>query len=193
LIELTRPGHGDSVESDDRSGARLLRFGQCQLSCDDLSRLVDHVGAEPDGRPVVVNRHQTCDASWPLPDVREMVLVALAEGKKCFGWLVAVNHAHGGEFGTVEASLLHSVAAILGIHNGNAELYQEQREFFASVVQALTSAIDAKDPYTCGHSDRVARVAMRLAQQLGCDRRQIETVYLAGLASTTTCSVSPAS
>ena len=110
-----------------------------------------------------------------------MIIVPLAEGENCFGWLAAFNHARGEEFGTVEASLLSSVGAILGIHCGNTELYRQQREFLAGVVRALTSAIDAKDPYTCGHSDRVARVAVRLAEELGCDRKQVDTIYLSGL------------
>jgi HD-GYP domain-containing protein (c-di-GMP phosphodiesterase class II) len=45
----------------------------------------------------------------------------------------------------------------------------------------LTSAIDAKDPYTCGHSDRVARIAVRLGQEMGCDEKTLHTIYLAGL------------
>jgi len=49
------------------------------------------------------------------------------------------------------------------------------------VVKALTSAIDAKDPYTCGHSDRVARIAVRLAQELGYRPETLSRVYLAGL------------
>src|SRR5206468_868648 len=112
---------------------------------------------------------------------RELVIVSLCEGENCFGWLAAFNHTQGEEFGTIEANLLSSVAAILGIHSGNSELYQQQREFFAGVVGALTSAIDAKDPYTCGHSDRVARVAVRLAEELGCDKKQLDTIYLSGL------------
>ncbi|MEI7688441.1 MAG: HD-GYP domain-containing protein, partial [Planctomycetota bacterium] len=99
----------------------------------------------------------------------------------CFGWLAAVNHVGDAEFGTVEASLMSSVAAILGIHSGNTQLYQQQRDLFAGMVRAMTSAIDAKDPYTCGHSDRVARVSMRLAEELGFDRKQLDTIYLSGL------------
>ena len=48
-------------------------------------------------------------------------------------------------------------------------------------MRALTSAIDAKDPYTCGHSDRVARIAVRLAKELGCDAEMLHTLYMAGL------------
>jgi putative nucleotidyltransferase with HDIG domain len=107
--------------------------------------------------------------------------VPLAEGENLFGWLAAVNHVDGGEFGTVEASLLGSVGAILGIHSGNIDLYRQQSEMFAGVVRALTSAIDAKDEYTRGHSDRVAQVSVRLASELGCDERTISRIYLAGL------------
>ena len=74
-----------------------------------------------------------------------------------------------------------SVATILGIHCGNIALYHEQAEFFASVVRALTSAIDAKDPYTCGHSDRVARLSVCLARELGCNKEDLNTIYLSGL------------
>jgi putative nucleotidyltransferase with HDIG domain len=49
------------------------------------------------------------------------------------------------------------------------------------MVRALTSAIDAKDPYTCGHSERVAKNAVRLATELGCDAQSVDTIYLAGL------------
>ncbi len=107
--------------------------------------------------------------------------MSLCEGTNCFGWLVAFNHVRRGEFGSVEASLLSSVATILGIHNSNVNLYQQQRETFAGIVRALTAAIDAKDPYTCGHSERVARIAVRLAEEIGCERKQIDTIYLSGL------------
>jgi putative nucleotidyltransferase with HDIG domain len=48
-------------------------------------------------------------------------------------------------------------------------------------VRAMSSAIDAKDPYTRGHSDRVARVSVRLAQELGCDSETLKTLYFSGL------------
>jgi putative nucleotidyltransferase with HDIG domain len=110
-----------------------------------------------------------------------MIAVSLAEGDNLFGWLAIFNHVDDEEFGTVEASLLSSVAAILGIHSGNIDLYRQQAETMAGIVRALTSAIDAKDPYTCGHSDRVARVAVRLAEELGCDTESVRSIYLSGL------------
>jgi putative nucleotidyltransferase with HDIG domain len=105
----------------------------------------------------------------------------LAQADHLCGWMAAFNHVEDAEFGTVEASLMGSVGAILGIHSGNIELYRRQSEFLAQMVRALTSAIDAKDPYTCGHSDRVARVSVRLAQEMGCDVKTLNRLYLGGL------------
>ncbi|MBN2580842.1 MAG: HD-GYP domain-containing protein [Pirellulales bacterium] len=132
-------------------------------------------------QPLVLNLPTTIRTDWPLPEIEQLMVVSLAEGENLFGYLTAFNHVDGGEFGTVEASLMNSVAAILGIHSGNIELYRQQSELLDGIVRALTSAIDAKDPYTCGHSDRVARVAVRLAQELGCDPQMFHTIYLAGL------------
>jgi putative nucleotidyltransferase with HDIG domain len=105
----------------------------------------------------------------------------MLEEDRALGYLIAINHTDEAEFGTIEANLLASVSAMLGVHCSNRDLYRQQDEFLASVVRALTSAIDAKDPYTCGHSDRVARVATRIAQHLGCDTEFLSTIYMAGL------------
>jgi putative nucleotidyltransferase with HDIG domain len=57
----------------------------------------------------------------------------------------------------------------------------EMSDLLEGLVQALTSAIDAKDPRLYGHGDRVARLAVRLAQELGCDGKMLDTLYVAGL------------
>jgi putative nucleotidyltransferase with HDIG domain len=151
------------------------------LDYQQFTAMVEHLGPIAANRPMVVNRATTARGEWPCPQVRQAIVVSLVEGNNVFGWLAALNHARDGEFGTVEGSLLNSVAAILGIHSGNLELYRQQSELLAGIVRTLTSAIDAKDPYTCGHSDRVARVAVRLAEELGCDTKTIDTIYLSGL------------
>ncbi len=171
----------ESPNPTGRTESVLLSFGECPLDDARFTRLVEHLGLGAGSRPTVVNAPSLQDPAWPCPEVQQMIAVPLAEGENLFGWLAAFNHADGGEFGTVEASLLSSVGTILGIHSGNIELYRQQSELLAGIVRALTSAIDAKDPYTCGHSGRVAQVAVRLAQELDCDPGTVETLYLSGL------------
>ena len=181
-IQLVPIAQSDgSFGHDARSRPVLLTYGECPIDNEQFDAMLKHLGTDAGNRPMVLNRHVTARDDWPCPQVRQMIVVALAEGENTFGWLAAINHVDDAEFGTVEASLLSSVAAILGIHSGNIELYRQQSELFEGIVRALSSAIDAKDPYTCGHSDRVARVAVRLAEELGCDTQTMETMYLAGL------------
>jgi diguanylate cyclase (GGDEF)-like protein/PAS domain S-box-containing protein/putative nucleotidyltransferase with HDIG domain len=63
----------------------------------------------------------------------------------------------------------------------NAELLARNRELYLGSVAALASAVDAKDPSTRGHSERVSWLAGRAAELLGMDRGEAETVELAGL------------
>ncbi len=179
-IQLTPPADKSATEAASKQPV-LLSYGECPLDQTQFLQLIGHLGAALQHRPVVANRSITERPDWPCPQIRQVIAVALAEGENVFGWMAALNHVRDGEFGTVEASLLSSVAAILGIHSGNIELYRQQSKLLTGVVRALTSAIDAKDPYTCGHSDRVARIAVRLAEDLGCDDKMCKTLYLAGL------------
>jgi HD-GYP domain-containing protein (c-di-GMP phosphodiesterase class II) len=176
------------IDQGAERGPLVINNGDCPLAASEFDRFMERLGPHVATEPIVLNRAATSSPTWFYPEVRELISVPVREGDHLFGWLLAFNHTGTGEvtnseveFGTVEASLMSSVATILGIHSGNIALYHEQAEFFASVVRALTSAIDAKDPYTCGHSDRVARLAVALARRMGCSTDELDTIYLSGL------------
>jgi HD-GYP domain-containing protein (c-di-GMP phosphodiesterase class II) len=80
-----------------------------------------------------------------------------------------------------DMQLMEAAAAFTGAFLENSRLYREQQALFMGSLKALTSAIDAKDRYTCGHSERVALLASRLAQALGLDGSQAERVHICGL------------
>ncbi|HUY36531.1 MAG TPA: HD domain-containing phosphohydrolase [Pirellulales bacterium] len=171
----------DQQVSNSRPQPVLLTHGDCHIDNAQFTRLVEQLGLDALNRPVVVNRPAGNDDVWTAAGVNELVIVPVAEGERLFGWLAAFNHNQGLEFGSAEASLISSVGTMLGIHSGNIDLYQQQAELLTGVVRAMTSAIDAKDPYTRGHSDRVARVSVRLAKELGCDAETLKTLYFSGL------------
>lgn len=175
--------HEDTAH-DEKAPDAITRFivrGDVPIDSEGITRMVSHFGLAINQRPLVLNHVMTQACCDKFPGVRQLVAVPLTEGEKLFGWLAVFNHESGGEFGTVEANLLSTVATILGIHSGNIELYRQQSELLAGIIKALTSAIDAKDRYTCGHSDRVARIAVRLGQELGYDQATLKTIYMAGL------------
>ena len=58
---------------------------------------------------------------------------------------------------------------------------QENRELFIGTVKGLAAAIDGKDPYTRGHSERVSRFSMAIAQRLGLDDEEVEKIRISAL------------
>ena len=60
-------------------------------------------------------------------------------------------------------------------------VYVELTEAYTSTVRSLVTAIEAKDPYTRGHSERVAEYACRLAERIGAPRAEIDLIERAAL------------
>jgi len=58
---------------------------------------------------------------------------------------------------------------------------RENQELFLSSIRALAAAIDAKDPYTRGHSERVARYASAIAREMGLPADEARKVRLSAL------------
>jgi putative nucleotidyltransferase with HDIG domain len=61
------------------------------------------------------------------------------------------------------------------------KLYVDMKEAHINTVAALTSAIDANDPYTHGHSYRVSRYALRVGRALGLSARDLEILEYGAL------------
>lgn len=54
----------------------------------------------------------------------------------------------------------------------------ENRDLFVNSIQMLAGAVDEKDPYTRGHSDRVTRYSVMIAREMGLDDAFLETVQI---------------
>lgn len=134
---------------------------QGRPDCQEI--LSDLPGFEPDGGPQVVIQ----------PVAREGEVIAhLLVGEK------------GGldpQVSSYDTQILETTAAYMGPFFANVALYEEQQAMFLGTIGALTAAIDAKDRYTRGHSARVALLSAQLAQAIGLDHEEVESIRIAGL------------
>lgn len=62
-----------------------------------------------------------------------------------------------------------------------ADKHHELRIAYVQTIRTLAEAVDAKDPYTRGHSERVGVYASKMGRELGLPRDLIERVYISGL------------
>jgi HD-GYP domain-containing protein (c-di-GMP phosphodiesterase class II) len=80
-----------------------------------------------------------------------------------------------------DAALLSPFVALLGLHARGSETYQDIKNLLVGLTRSLISALDAKDSYTYGHSERVARIAVELGRELDLEEDEVGDIYLAGL------------
>jgi len=67
-------------------------------------------------------------------------------------------------------------ASSAGVALETAQLYDDRERHFRATLEAFARAIDARDPYTAGHSERVARCVVTLARAGGLPDAEIETL-----------------
>ena len=80
-----------------------------------------------------------------------------------------------------DAAFLAPFATLLATQSATSRRNSELKDLIVGFARSLTSAIDAKDPYTSGHSERVARIAVELSKELGLTDAETKDIYLAGL------------
>jgi hypothetical protein len=119
---------------------------------------------------------------WPVDDFPAAMrpLLAVAHDATA-GWLVVAGRCGDGPWPVADARQLQAVAALIAAQRTNARGHADLKELLFGIVRVLTSAIDAKDPCTAGHSLRVARIAARLGEALGLSSSERGDLYLMGL------------
>jgi HD-GYP domain-containing protein (c-di-GMP phosphodiesterase class II) len=101
------------------------------------------------------------------PDPYRFLGVMVAHEDNFYGWLGLVSFNMKEIFRQGELRMMVSLAEQLSVVITNTGLYQDLEQFIINMVKSLVFAIEAKDVYTRGHSERVSRLSMRLAKHLG--------------------------
>jgi hypothetical protein len=175
----------------DQSGAAVLVQGEPCLAPADFRQLAGLMAQGPDrqpGKPVTWNQDQAGDWSARFPQVQNVLGFPVADHQQ-EGWLLGLNKRRPGApadapvepFRRSDAAILMPFAALFELQLRGSRRYQELKEVMVGLARSLTATIDAKDPHTSGHSERVARIAVELGREMGLPEDELSDTYLAGL------------
>ncbi len=110
--------------------------------------------------------------------------IACVPIKNQFGEILGVIEAINKNldvFSDSDMEILEALASIVAIPIENATLFAEQRRQFKSILKVMAASIDAKDPLTAGHSEKVNEYSKGIARELGFGETEIDVLSVAAL------------
>jgi HD-GYP domain-containing protein (c-di-GMP phosphodiesterase class II) len=115
----------------------------------------------------------------PIP--YRFLMVGVRHQRQLYGWLGLVAFDLDEIFRQGELRMLKAMAEQLAIVISNTNLYNDLELFTVNMVSSLVSAIEAKDAYTRGHSERVYRYSMEMARAHGLKGEAMEALKWAAI------------
>lgn len=177
-----------SPEETDRSGLVSAKYGNSNFTIPSVLQILRTLEFQKDSPPLIRNK---IALQTPEGLVNSVVCVVIADRKSDRGFLVAINRSsdfhptglpvYEAEFSGSDVGLLEEAAVLLTTQAQNMHLLLQSNELFLGALRAMSSAIDARDPYTQGHSERVARLSFELAEILGLSDMACQEIYLTGI------------
>ncbi|MBW1870809.1 MAG: GAF domain-containing protein, partial [Deltaproteobacteria bacterium] len=84
-------------------------------------------------------------------------------------------------FGDSDRRVLQVLASQAAIAIENARLFENTQETYYETIRSLAQALEARDAYTKGHSDRVTKYSLGIAKQMKLSRHSVRVIQYAGL------------
>jgi response regulator RpfG family c-di-GMP phosphodiesterase len=118
------------------------------------------------------------DSQWSarLPDIRLAAfkyVTPIIVRQELIGLVFTGPKLNGKEYKPFELDLLASLCNSAGTAMEHARLFQQLESTYLSTVKALMSIVEAKDPYTSGHTERVAEYAVALGIKMRLGKKEL--------------------
>lgn len=97
-----------------------------------------------------------------------------AANEEVLGVMTLLNQTDGHSFDPEDLDLLRTLGSLLAVAVANARMEERQRTTFLRTLQSLATALEARDEYTRGHSQRVSEVSLMIGERLGFTQEALE-------------------
>ncbi len=139
------------------------------------------------GQPLIVNDVTRSERFHKMIDdttgfcTRSLICAPLIIHHRILGVIEVLNKMDNTEFNEQDLEAVSSVAVTAAISIENTRLHQTVLDAYKGTIKALTAAIDAKDPATRGHSQRVMEYSMLASTYLSFSAEEIEVLEYASI------------
>lgn len=175
------------------SGVNALRGMSFKVDCREAAQ------ARPEKAVDLNKRHKSPPLPGPVMEALEklgMSIGACVHFKdEPLGFLGLGRRKTGQPYGEQDLHLLDMITRQIAFslhnqllltrlvhkYNENRDFYESLRGVYYDTIYAFAAAIDAKDAYTKGHSNRVSVYGTMLAKEMGLSREEVEGIRIAGL------------
>jgi HD-GYP domain-containing protein (c-di-GMP phosphodiesterase class II) len=153
---------------------------------DDARQILQKISKPSIGDCLILNKPES---SFSYRNLRSLVVVPIG-ADSIVGYAFAINRRRQGihqqdsnewQFSSRDADPLFELADYLLSEGFNQVHFQESEQLVLGVLRTMSNAIEARDPYTRGHSERVARLAYEIAVHLELSEVASQEIYLAGI------------
>jgi len=110
---------------------------------------------------------------------KSILAVPLVSERSVIGVIEVLNKVDGSGFNKQDLEVLVALASTAAIAISNARLHQRVVDDHKNTVKALAAAVDARDHYTCGHSQRVTKYALLGGTALSLPAEELEVIEYA--------------
>jgi putative nucleotidyltransferase with HDIG domain len=157
--------------------ARSIHF----LYEDDFIRAILPTEGD-EGRPVQLH-HLSEDPSLeksvgPLYAAGFTLVCPVMMKNKLTAILAVGEKVSGQDFHSTDLEMVKALSESAGIAIENARLFRDLQDTYLATVRVLVSTIEAKDPYTHGHTERVAQYSVGIAKAMDFSQDEIQTIQL---------------
>lgn len=160
---------------DESGSAKPIVTGRVAVEPDWCSRFIhDRLAATP----AVQGQLLWADSDDPSK-ATSCVMVAL--GASNANWLVAVSFEEGHRFTAEDTKFIAVARSIFMQGLQKSRVVKQFKQSLLGLVRCLSAVIDARDPFSGGHSERVAQIAVVLGREMGLPKPDIDDLYIAGL------------
>jgi HD-GYP domain-containing protein (c-di-GMP phosphodiesterase class II) len=163
--------HGASADFD--SDKPLSAAWRCQFVEEHFKRLSTNTDKDS-----YLNTPFPRNAGWE-PRPYSTIMVRLCKSSPL--WIMALSFSDQRLFNREDLKIVLLIRRIFSDHRRQLRTQENLSDAVLGVVRGLNEAIAAKSPFTSGHSERVARMAVCLGRQMGLSSAVLGDLYLAGL------------